>query len=65
MITTGQSNIWRMQVRLATREALYQRRPFTTIPDRYSMFCNEVKTQVARATFCAKLDGYEYSRYKP
>lgn len=61
-MTTGQINIWRYDVRRATRDALYQRRPFSELPSRYEFF-NTIRVAVARATFCAKLDGDDYSRY--
>lgn len=61
-MTVGQSNIWRKHVYSAMREALYQRRPFSELPSRYEFF-NTVRVAVARATFCAKLDGDDYSRY--
>jgi hypothetical protein len=61
-MTTGQINIWRYDVRRATRDALYQRRPFSELPSRYEFF-NAIRQSVMRATFCAKLDDCEFSRY--
>lgn len=62
-MTVGQSNIWRRHVYTAMREALHQRRPFSELPSRYEFFY-KAQAQVARATFCAKLDGEEYSRLR-
>ena len=62
-MTRGQTNIWRRHVYAAMREALHQRRPFSELPSRYEFF-KQVQAQVARATFCAKLDGEEYSRLR-
>jgi hypothetical protein len=62
-MTTGQSNIWRRHVYIAMREALYNRIPFSELPSRYEFF-NTMRVQVQRATFCAKLEGAEYSRLK-
>jgi hypothetical protein len=62
-MTTGQINIWRRHVYAATLEALIQRRPFTQMLSNRHEFIRAVKEQTARATFCAKYDGDEYSRY--
>jgi hypothetical protein len=61
-MTTGQSNIWRRHVYTAMREALYDRIPFSVLPSRYEFF-NKMRMQVQRATFCAKLEDAEYSRF--
>ena len=58
-ITVGQINIWRYCVRVATRDAMYQHIPLSELPSRYEFF-NVMRRQVHRATFCAKLDGFEY-----
>jgi hypothetical protein len=47
----------------AMREAMYQRRPFSELPSRYEFF-RKAKEQVQRATFCAKVDGEDYSRMR-
>ena len=60
-MTVGQRNIWRAHVYRAVREAMHQRRPFSELPSRYEFF-RKAKEQVQRATFCAKLDGEDYSR---
>lgn len=61
-MTIGQINIWRYDVRRAIREALHQHRPFSELPSRWEFF-NSIRVAVERATFCAKLDGDDYSRY--
>jgi hypothetical protein len=58
-MTTGQINIWRRHVYAAMLDALLERRPFSRMPNNLKA----IKEQVARATFCAKYDGDEYSRY--
>lgn len=62
-MTTGQRNIWRAHVYQALREAMHQRRPFSELPSRYEFF-RKARLQVQRATFCAKLDGEDYSRVR-
>jgi hypothetical protein len=62
-ITTGQLNIWRYCIREATIDAMAQRIPFCGLPAR-ARFFEAMRLQVQRATFCAKLDGFEYSRLK-
>jgi hypothetical protein len=63
-MTTGQINVWRRHVYAATLDALIERRPFTRMLSRRHDFIKAVKEQTARATFCAKLDGDEYSRLR-
>jgi len=61
-MTTGQTNIWRVQVRQATLAALRERRPFSEfrrdIEER-----RQALSQVMRAMFIAKVEGDEFSRY--
>ena len=61
-MTTGQINIWRRHVYAAMLEALIERRSFSKMPKHYDLI-KMVKEQTARAMFCAKLDGDDYSRY--
>jgi hypothetical protein len=62
-MTVGQINIWRAHVRQALREALDERRPFSPLTYEAEKRKREL-LQVQRATFCAKLDGFEFSRLK-
>jgi hypothetical protein len=62
-MTIGQINIWRAHVRQALREALNERRPFSPLTYEAEKRKREL-LQVQRATFCAKLDGFEFSRLK-
>jgi hypothetical protein len=62
-MTVGQINIWRAHVRQALREALVERRPFSPLTYEAEKRKREL-LQVQRATFCAKLDGFEFSRLK-
>ena len=62
-MTNGQRVIWRAHVVRAWREALHQRRPFSELPSRYEFF-RKAREQVQRATFCAKIDGEDYSRLR-
>jgi hypothetical protein len=62
-MTVGQSNIWRAHVRQALREALDERRPFSPLTYEAEKRKRE-RLQVQRATFCAKVDGFEFSRLK-
>ena len=62
-MTVGQSNIWRMYVRQALVEAVRDRRPFSPLTYEAEKRRRE-RLQVQRATFCAKLDGFEFSRLK-
>ena len=62
-MTVGQSNIWRMHVRQALVEAVRDRRPFSPLTYEAEKRKRE-RLQVQRATFCAKLDGFEFSRLK-
>jgi len=62
-MTVGQSNIWRMHVRQALREAVQDRRPFSPLTYEAEKRRRE-RLQVQRATFCAKLDGFEFSKLK-
>jgi hypothetical protein len=62
-MTTGQINIWRRHVYAAMLDALIERRPFSRMPNNRYEFIKAIKEQIARATFCAKLDGDDYSRY--
>ena len=62
-MTRGQINIWRAHVWGAMREAMRQRRPFSELPSRYEFF-RKAREQVQRATFCAKVDGEDYSRVR-
>lgn len=62
-MTTGQINIWRYDVRRATYEAASEQRAFSRVPTQSERLIN-MRAQVVRATFCAKLDGAEFSRLK-
>ena len=62
-MTVGQSNIWRMHVRQALVEAVKDRRPFSPLTYEAEKRRREL-LQVQRATFCAKVDGFEFSRLK-
>ena len=62
-MTVGQSNIWRMYVRQALVEAVRDRRPFSPLTYEVEKRRREL-LQVQRATFCAKVDGFEFSRLK-
>jgi hypothetical protein len=62
-MTVGQSNIWRMHVRQALVEAVRDRRPFSSLTYEADKRRHE-RLQVQRATFCAKVDGFEFSRLK-
>jgi len=62
MITTGQANIWRRDVKTATLQAHYGLIPMSIIPA-FSRW-RKMKDQVLQATFTAKINGYEYSRLK-
>lgn len=62
-MTVGQSNIWRMHVRQALVEAVRDRRPFSPLTYEADKRRRE-RLQVQRATFCAKVDGFEFSRLK-
>ena len=62
MITTGQANIWRKDVKTATIQAHYGLVPMSIIPA-YNRWL-DMKNQVLRATFIAKIEGEEYSRLK-
>lgn len=59
----GQINIWRADVHRAMSDAVRERRAF-------SAYRHEIEKRlriidlVQRATFCAKLEGTEYSRLK-
>ena len=60
-MTVGQSNIWRVHIYQALVEALKERRPFSRLTYEAEKRRREIN-QVVRATFCAKLDGDEFSR---
>ena len=62
-MTVGQSNIWRVHVRQALVEAVRDRRPFSPLMYEAEKRRREL-LQVQRATFCAKVDGFEFSRLK-
>jgi hypothetical protein len=62
-MTVGQSNIWRVHVRQALVEAVKDRRPFSPLTYEAEQRRRD-RLQVQRATFCAKLDGFEFSRLK-
>jgi len=62
-MTVGQSNIWRMHVRQALVEAVRDRRPLSPLTYEADKRRRE-RLQVQRATFCAKVDGFEFSRLK-
>jgi|694.fasta_scaffold86860_3 hypothetical protein len=61
-MTTGQTNIWRAHVRQATLAALRERRPLSAINPR-AVFFHTIRQGVTRATFIAKVEGDEFSRY--
>lgn len=62
-MTAGQINIWRADVRRAMFVAVRERCPFSEY--RYEIEKRlRIINQVQRATFCAKLEGVEYSRLK-
>ena len=61
-MTTGQINIWRYDVERATRAAIEQRRSFSSVRSRIPHYLS-IQDKVARATFCAMVDGDDYSRY--
>jgi hypothetical protein len=60
-MTTGQMNIWRYDVRRAMHEAVSERRAFSRLMTRTEQLIS-IRQQVLRATFCAKLDGFEFSK---
>ena len=62
-MTSGQINIWRADVRRATFVAVRDRAPLSEY--RYEIEKRRrIIEQVLRATFCAKVEGAEYSRLK-
>jgi hypothetical protein len=61
-MTTGQINIWRVDVRQATLAALRERQPLSAINPR-AVFFHTIRQGVTRATFIAKVEGDEFSRY--
>jgi len=62
MPTVGQSNIWRIEVRRATVEAVRNRVPFSEFK-RELEERRQATSQVFRAMFIAKVNGDEFSRY--
>ena len=63
-MTAGQINIWRAHVRCATLNAQIEGNEFSTYKSLLDRQRQAIVAQVQRATFCAKLDGFEYSRLK-
>lgn len=61
-MTQGQSNIWRIEVRRATVEAVRNRVPFSEF-NREIEERRQAHVQVMRAMFIAKVEGDEFSRY--
>jgi hypothetical protein len=61
-INQSHINLYRYSVDEAGREALRERRPVSTYRNARAVLFHEARLQVARALFCAKLDGFEYSR---
>jgi hypothetical protein len=59
-MTTGQINIWRAHVRQATHEAWRSHRPVSRLMTPTERMI-ETHQQVLCATFCAKIDGREFS----
>lgn len=60
-MTSGQINIWRADVRRAMFVAVRDRAQFSEY--RYEIEKRRrIIEQVLRATFCAKVEGVEYSR---
>jgi hypothetical protein len=62
-MTTGQSNLWRADVRQAILAALRAYAKFSPYNAEFERFA-PIRRQVLRATFIAKFDGEEYSRIK-
>ena len=60
-MTTGQINLWRVDVRQATLAALRERRPLSAINPR-AVFFHAIRQSAIRATFIAKVEGDEFSR---
>jgi hypothetical protein len=46
----------------ACREAMLERRPVSNYRNPRAVLFHEIRIQMARALFCAKLDGVEFSR---
>ncbi len=63
-MTAGQINIWRAHVRCATLNAQIEGNEFSIYKRLLERQRQAVIAQVQRATFCAKVDGFEFSRLK-
>ena len=63
-MTVGQINIWRAHVRCATLNAQIEGNEFSMYKRLSERQRQAVVAQVQRATFCAKVDGFEFSRLK-
>ena len=55
-------NLYRYMVTDACREAMLERRPVSQYRNPRAVLFHEIRIQMARALFCAKLDGVEFSR---
>ena len=63
-MTLGQINLWRYCVKEAGCEAILERRPVSTYYHPRAVLFHEVRIQMARAYFCAKRYGFEFSELK-
>ncbi len=63
-LTVGRVNLYRYWIRVATLEAVEQRREFSPANRKKHAVITDIKAQVARAMFCAKLDGDEFSKLR-
>jgi len=55
-------NLYRYMVTDACREAMLERRPVSVYRNYRAVLFHEGRVQMARALFCAKVDGVEFSR---
>ena len=55
-------NLYRYSVDEAGREAVRERRPVSAYRNARAILFDNARLQVARALFCAKLDGVEFSK---
>ena len=57
-------NLYRYMVNMAGREAVRENRKLSQYRNPRAIMFHEARLQIARATFCAKLDGMDFSWHR-